>query len=392
MYYVYLRYVYMRNKKQATNPFVFGEVVGGEAFCDREAEQAALGRDLRDGEKLFLISPRRYGKTSLLQRVLATLRAQKVLTVYVDLYRASSLEEFIRLYCSAIAAACDTPLDKLVHFFREVLPRLRPQLSLDADGVPSVEIAPTLTPKHLHQALEEVVDLPHRIGQKKRRPVAVVLDEFQEIAHLEGEMAERTMRSFIQHHRGVGYVFSGSKKHLLEQMVRGANRAFYKMGKILYLDKIPRAAFAPFLQQRFAAGGMTVSAALTNDILDRTDDIPYHAQYLCHELWDRYRDARIFTHDDLETTVMRLVGEQEPIWLSFWDDLTSHQRRTLKAIATQGGTALFSNAVLSEYRLGPASTLQTSIRLLEKRGLIEKMHEQYLMTDVFFREWVGRTR
>ena len=108
------------------NPFIYGDFVGDEFFCDREAEQQALKRDLCDAQKIFLISPRRYGKTSLLKRVLAQLGAEGLIAIYIDLYRASSLHAFLELYCASVAQASETALDKAIRFIAEVLPRLPP--------------------------------------------------------------------------------------------------------------------------------------------------------------------------------------------------------------------------------------------------------------------------
>lgn len=372
------------------NPFVFGETVTAHAFCDRETEQDSLVRDLADSQKLFLISPRRYGKTSLLKRVLHTLHEKGCLVVYVDLYRAPSLEKFLGLYCRSVAAQMETTLDKLAKFFRETLPRLRPKISIDAEGAPSVEIEPVLVRRNVLEALEEVIDLPQKIAVKKRRRAVVVLDEFQEILGYDGETIEKGMRALIQHHNRVGYVFAGSKRHLLEDMIGQESRAFYKIGKVHHLGKLPREAFAPFLTGHFERTGFRIERGVVERVLELAAEVPYNVQFLCHEMWDRYRDGKRINTADVDVAMTRLLDEQEPMWISLWDDVSPHQRRVLKATSAVGGSNLFAQEVMAANDIGPAPSLQTSLKLLVKKGLIERANGHYVFSDPFFGEWLRR--
>lgn len=373
------------------NPFIFGEIVKDDDFCDREAEQKTLLRDLRDSQKIFLISPRRYGKTSLLKRVLKSLEAEDVIPVYLDLYRASSLRSFLELYCAEVATAAESVADKALRFIRDVLPRLRPKLTIDAEGTASIGLEPLLRTKELTEAFEETLELPALAAERKGKKVVVVFDEFQEIAQLDGKSLEKTMRSHIQEHRNVGYVFSGSKKHLLDEMARGEERAFYKIGKILYLDKIPRAAFIPFLRERFSRSGFEIVEGVLERVLERTDEVPYNVQFVCHELWDRHRDGQRISIEDVDRTISVIIEEQSPFFIPQWDALSLNQRAALAAIVTHGGTNIFSQEFLKHSGISSLATLQTSLKLLAKKGVVEKVKNTYAVSDVFFREWIRKT-
>jgi hypothetical protein len=372
------------------NPFIYGDFVGADFFCDREEEQKALRRDLGDAQKLFLISPRRYGKTSLLKRVLAQLESEDFIAVYIDLYRASSLHTFLELYCAAVAEAAESALDKALRFVSEVLPRLRPKITVDASGTPSISIEPLLTARDTRQLLDEAFELPATVAKRKKKNVVVVLDEFQEIMNFDGEALEKAMRSHIQGHSAVGYVFSGSKRHILEDMTHDERRAFYRIGKVMYLEKIPRTAFLPFLQQRFEAGGFAVEEGVIAHVLDIADDVPHNAQRLCHELWDDLHESRRVTLSDVDRVFVKILGEQTPYHLQQWDALSLNQRALLKAVTTRGGTNLFSQEFLVHSGIGSLPTLQTSLKLLVKKGVIEKQSEGHAITDVFFREWIRK--
>ena len=220
--------------------------------------------------------------------------------------------------------------------------------------------------------------------------MVVVLDEFQEIAGFDGESLEKAMRSHIQGHRAVGYVFSGSKRHILEDMAHDERRAFYKIGKVMYLEKIPRAAFLPFLQEKFEASGFEVEEGSMQRVLDVADDIPNNAQRLCHELWDDLQDSRRVTVPDVDRILAKILDEQTPYHLQQWDALSLNQRALLKAIVIRGGTNLFSQEFLAHSGLSSLPTLQTSLQLLVKKGLVEKQNGHHAVSDVFFQEWIRR--
>ncbi len=370
------------------NPFVFGEVAEGNAFCDRREEQVTLHHDLQDSQKLFLISPRRYGKTSLLKKVLLDLRGKGLITIYIDLYRATSLEKFLEIYCSAVATSCETVVDKIIRFASEVLPRLRPKISIDPNGVPSIEIETTLSRKTISRILEEVIDLPNRVAIQKKKNVVVVMDEFQEILNFEGEDLEKTMRSLIQFHHQVAYVFSGSKKHILEDMFQRTDRAFYKIGKAIYLGKIPQEAFLPFIVERFRETGISISNPMVDHILDLCDNVPYNVQYLCHEIWDGCRDTTPITPEMVDDSFNRLLSEQEPAWISIWDGLPLRQRRALEIIVKQGGKNLYSGSADRHQIAGSTASLQTSLKALVKKGIVEKVEDCHVISDVFFAAWL----
>lgn len=372
------------------NPFVFGEIVSDEAFCDREEEQKNLARDLTDSQKLFLISPRRYGKTSLLKKVLRSLNNEGFITVYVDLYRTPSLQSFLERYCGAVAEAAESTFDKAIRFIGDVLPRIRPKLTLDAEGAPSIGIEPVVGKKDIARALDEAYEFPAVVAKQKGKRVVVVFDEFQEISNFDGETVEKAMRSHMQQHRMVGYVFSGSKRHMLEDMSLREERAFYKIGKIIYLQKIPRDSFVPFLKKGFEDYDFSIEDGLVEHILDVTGDIPYNAQFLCHELWDRFRDAGKIASSDINRVLSIILDEQTPFFIQQWDSLSLNQRAAIKAIADHGGISVFSQEFLVASGIGSLPTLQTSLKLLVKKGVVEKQNGGYAIGDVFFREWIRK--
>ena len=166
------------------NPFHYGEVVAGADFADRESELKSMVSDLVGPSRIFMVSPRRYGKTSLIMRALEEIKLKGELTVYVDLFRASSLEELADVYAKSIFEAVEGGVEKAIRFVKEMLPSLSPEVTLDEEGKPSL----SLGLRHGRaKNLEDIFDLPERIAKKRNKRMVVALDEFQEITELGGD-------------------------------------------------------------------------------------------------------------------------------------------------------------------------------------------------------------
>ena len=204
------------------NPFVYGEIVTAAAFADREDERERLGRDLASGQKVFLISPRRYGKSSLVRDVMRGLARQKILTVEVTVAASSSYIGFLESYAQALVAA-ETPAGRLKRWTSDLLGAIKPELRFDADpsgrtkfsiGFPTVRSA-----RDTARVAAEVFALPARIAEARKQRLAIALDEFQAITAFDGGTVENALRAAVQDQRQVGYVFSGSEPSLMERML-----------------------------------------------------------------------------------------------------------------------------------------------------------------------------
>jgi hypothetical protein len=202
------------------NPFVYGEIVTRGAFADRDAERERLAGDLLAGQKVFLISPRRYGKSSLVTDVLAGLARQRVLTIEVTVAASSSYVAFLEAYARALVTA-DTPTGRLKRWTQELLQVVRPEVRFDAStsGTPRFTLAfpATRTSRDVARLAAEVFALPARIAAARRQRLAIALDEFQAIEGFDDNKVEEALRSAVQTQRDVGYVFAGSEPSLMDR-------------------------------------------------------------------------------------------------------------------------------------------------------------------------------
>jgi hypothetical protein len=376
------------------NPFVYGEIVTAAAFADREDERARLGRDLAAGQKVFLISPRRYGKSSLVRDVMRGLARQKILTIEVTVASSSSYIGFLESYARALVAA-DTPAGRLKRWTADLFGAIKPEIRFDADplgkakftlGFPAVRSA-----RDTARLAAEVFALPARIADARKQRLAIALDEFQAITAFDGGSVENALRAAVQEQRQVGYVFSGSEPSLMERML-GPRRPFYKAGPVMRLQKINPDDFAAFVEGRFQGSGIRPDEGLGEAIVDLAANVPYDVQRLAHETWDDVKAAGKKTAglEDLHATLLRLLGEQDTVFEESWQRLTLPQRAVLRALVLEEGRELMSADVRARHRLPGTSTIQAALAALLRQDVITKDDGRYVTVDSLYREWVAR--
>jgi len=376
------------------NPFVYGEVVTATAFTDRDEERARLARDLAEGQKVFLISPRRYGKSSLIRGVMKTLAAERILTVEVTVAASSSYVGFLEAYARALVSA-ETPASGLRRWTGELLKGLRPEMRFDAEpaGSPrfSITFPAVRSARDTARLAAEVFALPARIAAARRQRMAVALDEFQTIASFDGGNVEHALRAAVQEQRSVGYVFAGSEPSLMERMLT-PKRPFYKAGPVVRLGKIDERLFAEFIETRFTKSGIRPQDNLGAAIVELAENVPYDVQRLAHETWDDVRAAgrKAAGLEDLHLTLARLLDQQHTVFEEAWQRLTLAQRAVLRAIVLEDGRELLSAGVRQRHRLAAASSVQSALAALVREDIVMKDQGRYFVNDSLYREWLAR--
>ncbi len=370
------------------NPFYFGEVVTGDNFTNRKNEMKRLIEELRGGHNVFLISPRRYGKTSLIINVLEHLNKEGLFTFYMDLYKIASLRELLEAYAKGIAHSCTGKIEKFSDMVKEVFPKLRPKIIIGSDGTPSIEVDIQLKGKEQIDTLEEVLDAPEKIAKKRKRNFVVVFDEFQEILNLDGDRIEKLMRASFQHHHHVSYLFAGSKRHLIYSMVSDPNRAFYKLGDIMNLQKIETPDMMVFIKKQFSKGSIDIEDCVIDYILEVSENVPYNVQYICHHLWNWCAEFKNVEKENVMEVFDNIITEQSTNYIVLWDGLSLHQRLLLKAICRFPNKPIFSKEFIFENDLGTSGSIQKSIALLKKKNILDANGKEIQFNDIFFKEWI----
>lgn len=380
------------------NPFVYGEVVPAAAFVNRVLELDRLIGDLASSQKIFLISPRRYGKSSLIRRAMAGMQKRGALTVEVTVSSFSSYVAFLEGYARALVSA-ETRWDRAKTWLRDAVRsahaevRYAPDASMMTPGAGSLSVSfpGVRTDRDVSKLAQEVFALPAQLAAERKKKIVVALDEFQAIAGFNGGSVEHALRAAVQHQREVGYVFAGSEPSLMEQMLT-PKRPFYKAGPVMRLEKIPADEFAEFIETRFADSGIRAESGLGAAIVDLAGNLPYDVQRLAHETWDEVRATprRRATLDDLHQALHRLLSEQQTMFEARWQRLTLGQRAVVRAVVIEEGTGLLSADVRTRHRLGGPSSVQTALAALQRDDLIGREGDRYVVVDSLLREWIAR--
>jgi uncharacterized protein len=390
---------------ESANPFEFGRAMRADAIVDREEELRRLVGAVRNGERLFLIGPRRYGKTSLLNYMQSQLERQGTIVLKYDVEKFETTQLLAKALLSGAIRSLTGPVDKVSALAGRQIKRffgsLKPELSYDvAEGTWSVSV---LGDRRAEAGslplLTEVLDGIEAMAASGRRTVAVVFDEFQQLVAEGGVTAERQIRGSVQAHQHVSYIFAGSKTRLLTDMTTQHARPFYRMGSSLFLGPVPRTAFAPFLTQGFEARGFKVATGAIERILDLAQDVPYSVQRLAHRCWDLLAgsstSARTLTPVFVERALERIALEEDPAYTQLWLSLTTVQKKALSAVIGTSGRLLLSKAVNDQYGLAVAS-MQKALKALADRGIVRE--EQTLgdvrlrLDDPFLATWLKAAR
>lgn len=374
------------------NPFRFGDVARGEHFTDREAETRELVRDLRSGQSVLIISPRRYGKTSLITVVMGRIRKQHLLVAYVDLLRTTTKERLANQLAAALYAGLTPAVERAVHRAGELFQNLplRPRITLNQDGTPSFEFTAAPGTTDIDQTIDRLLELPQQLAERRKRQAVLVLDEFQEVVALDPELPAR-MRAIFQFQPDVAHVYLGSRQHLLRRVFTEANAPLYNSAKVFPLGPIARDAFERFIADRFASTGVSISDEAIRHLLEITGGHPHDTQKLGYFTWAAAEgETTPATPETVDRALSAAIATDTARYTELWDGLTANQRRLLEAV----GQAAPIDEALSEdfrrrHRLGAYATAERALESLVERGLVErKGRSRVVVPDVFLRQWL----
>jgi len=377
------------------NPFEFGGELKPSSLIDREQELDQVVRTIENGGKLFLIGPRRYGKTSILAAAEETLTDSKVAVMRFDAEIYESLGHLAAALLANAAEKLTPSLAKAGEAVKRFAAKLKPQVDYDLEdqrlsitfGTSAKPLSPVLP------LLTDVLNIIDRMAAAGNQRAAVILDEFQQIIEEGGTAAERRIRGTIQRHHHTAYVFAGSKTRMLADMTNDPARAFWKLGSRLFLGPIPRTAWRAFLTQGFTRPAFKVQATALEHLMDVAEDVPFNIQQLANISWEELRASGggTLTTARIDEALVRLVTRENSSYTQIWNSLTRQQKIVLKAVIDEAGKDLRSAQVLARYGLA-ASSMHNTLKALDYRGLIREEEGlgsiRYRLEDPFLARWL----
>jgi AAA+ ATPase superfamily predicted ATPase len=378
------------------NPFQYGAELKPSQLVDRKEELRDVRRAILEQGRLFLLGPRRFGKTAILRAAAADAAKEGAVVIRLDAEAYPGIDDLVKAIVTEAAVSLKTDVvkagEKILRFFS----RLRPVISYDANGNSwsgSIN-AETRAGEDQTLLFIEAIDGLARLAADGKKPTALIIDEFQRVIELGGSDTEAQVRAAVQRHADLGFVFAGSKTTLLNDMTLNPARPFYRMGMRHFLGPVPREEFTQFIVRGFEKGGYKVEDAAVQMILDRAEDVPYNVQALASTAWELLSDegGTTLTPGLVERALQLLVRRDGPFYSTLWNGLTRVQQQTLRAAVKERGMALTSGAVTQKYRVS-ASTMSKTLRFLEQRELLRREESddsfRWRLEDPFFAAWLG---
>ncbi len=372
---------------QAARPFVFGTSASGENFTDRVEETAHLLANFRHGVNTILISPRRWGKTSLVQRAVEQTQSSDLLVVYLDIFSCRDEEEFYQQFARAVLKQTASRLEEYIAYAKDFLARLSPKLSL-GDGV-SMDVSLALDLKGKPLAAEDVLNLPEQIARRKACRIVVCIDEFQQIGEFRDSVAfQKRLRGVWQLQQSTSYCLLGSRKHLMHELFEKSDLPFYKFGDTLHLGRIPIQDWAGYICQRFQRTGKAISPELATRIAEAVDRHSSYVQQLAWLVWVHTQETA--TEAQYEQALQQLVEQNSPLFEKQTEGLSSYQLNFLRAVLDGHTEGLAKRELMEEYRLGSSANVSRIKGALLGKELIDQQGDQLFISDPILRLWLGQ--
>jgi len=369
------------------NPFAYSNYVTGESFCNRKKELSELLKYIKGSQNVLLYSHRRYGKSSLIRQIFREIKNKNlnIGTMHVELYGTISEKDFITKTFQGLNQL-ESNFERLLKSVSKAIKNIKLNLSIDS-ATGSTLVSPSFEAVNEKVILEELMNILSKYSQKYK--LVIAFDEFQEVANYTEDGFEKRLRSFIQQHSNICYIFSGSQQHLITEMFNSNNRAFYKLAESFHLDKIETKHYIPWIQNLFNRKKVNLPDELIEEIAQRFENHPMYIQNFLFHLWER-PVKKGFSPEILSEVEDAIIEKRSLEHTVLWETLSINQKKTLKLILLNNGSNLFNADSLKSVNLKTGSLVTKALSSLMKKEIIVK-NGRYLIQDVIFKKWLKKT-
>lgn len=369
-------------------PFIFGKLAKDDNFTDRTNETARLVTNFKALINTILISPRRWGKSSLVHKAadIAEKEDSGLRICMVDLFNVRTEEQFYMTLAQSIIASTATKWEEALANATRFLSRFVPKVSLAGD--PMSEITVDLNMEELRRSPDEILDLAEKIAGEKRIRIMVCIDEFQNIANFEESLAfQRKLRAHWQQHQNVSYCLYGSKRHMMLEVFTDYSMPFYKFGDMMFLDKIKTPEWVVFICRRFKETGKNIDEDTCKEIISLTDNHPYYVQQLSQQVW--LRTESMATLETVREAHSDIVAQLSLMFDNVTQTLTNGQICLLKAMSA-GEKNISSKAVMDKYHLSSPTMISRARKALVERDILDYISGVYSFQDPIYAYWLKK--
>ncbi len=366
-------------------PFNFGTIANPVFFTNRREDIKSLTFNFVNGTNTILISPRRWGKSSLVWNIALRFKKEhpKIKFCFIDLYNIRSEEEFYTSYAEELIKATESKWSERVKSVKAFFTQLIPQIGLPVD--PQNDITLSFEWKQLKKNPDEIIELAESICKAKKIKIVVCIDEFQNISYFEDHLAfQKKLRSHWQKHQHATYCIYGSKRNMMATLFENPTMPFYKFGDVRFLQKISRDHWIPFIIKRFSKTGKTISEELAEKIAATMEDHPYFVQQLAQECWQF--SGKICILKNVDDAVESIIIKLSILYQRETDLLSNSQINFLKAMCA--GEIRFTTAeVIEKYKLGSSANVIRIKKALEIKEIIDTIEPKIQFNDPLYRLW-----
>lgn len=369
------------------NPFVTGKYVSSEYFCDREEETEMLEHNIVNGRNVALISPRRLGKTGLIEHLFAQDDVRKgYYTFFIDIYSTSSFDEFVYLFGKAVFNQIEKKSSVVERFF-SVVKSMRVGFKLDAvSGEPTLDFS-LGNVESTDATLNEIFEYM----ESADKPCIVAIDEFQQITTYAQKNVEAILRTHIQHCKNCQFIFAGSKRHIMSQMFASASKPFYQSAIVLGLGAIPMDTYCSFAQKLFGMYDKTISCDVVQQVYKMMRGCTWYMQVLMNELFALTPVGAVCNADNIDVAIDNVVNTQSLTYSELMSLIGTKQKPVLLAIAKEVNVSkVTSGAFVKKHSLNSASSVQSAIKGLMEKDIIYNENGIYRVYDFFFALWLKK--
>lgn len=371
-------------------PFMYGLIAENDNFIDRVEDRKQLKTFLGGGINVMLISPRRWGKSSLVKAAMEELKQEdkQIRVCYLDASRIISEEEFYNKFAIAVIEAASSTLEKKWADFKQYVQALIPGVKLKASAFDAVEMEMELNFAPLKDSAERVLQLPEQISIDKGLHILVCIDEFQQLSYLPNwKKMEATMRSVWQHQHHANYCLYGSKRHMMMDIFNNSNNPFYRFGQVLYIKKIEKQYWMPYIIEGFTKTGKHISEELASMICDIAQCHSWYVQQFSLFVWMNTETE--VTEEIVNRQLQVVIDTNADMFAKDIENLAASQVAMLRAVSA-GETQFNAKEVVERYGLGAPRTITLNKKTLIKRDIIEVNGDGYQFIDPVYALWFKR--
>ena len=366
--------------------FVYGVAVTDYNFTGREDETRRLTQNFHNGINSILISPRRWGKTSLVDHVCRQLESSNLITVRLDIFGCKSEYDFYNVLAAAVLKQTATKVQLWMDEAKDFLARLTPRINIPIDPTSEISVSLGITPET--HSPEEVLNIVEKIAMRKNRHIVVCIDEFQQVGEFENtKNVQAKLRSVWQHHHYTSYCLFGSKRHMMSKIFLNRSMPFYQFGDLMWLQKIPTSDWTGYIVSHFERAGRHISEQMVTKICEAVDLYPSYVQHLASIILNRTSQGETATEEELPSAIKELISTNEALYMQQIEPLTGYQMNLLRAIVSGIHSGYNEKKVRSQFDLGsPSNMVRLRDALIERDIIYSEMRQLYI-TDPVFSLW-----